>query len=91
VHCYLLKTGCSKINIRKIQLLNTLVNKESFFRTEWFLALRAITQKPLQYFLERAEDFSEHQPNYGADENTKDDFVYDSADYKSIFNLVSKK
>ena len=60
------------------------------FRTEWFLALRAITRKPLQYFLDRAQDFAEHQPNYGSDENTKDDFVYDSADYKSIFNLVRK-
>ena len=58
------------------------------FRTEWYLALRAITQKPLEYFLERAPDFAEHQPNYGVEEDTKEGFVYNSADYKSIFNLV---
>ena len=60
----------------------------SIFRTEWILALRAITQKPLQFFLERAQDFAEHQPTYGTDDKTPPDFVYDSSDFKSIFNLV---
>jgi hypothetical protein len=50
--------------------------------------LRAVTQKPLSFFVDRAEDFANHRPAYGTEENTPENFVYDSSDYKSIFNLV---
>lgn len=55
-------------------------------KTEWFLALRAISQKPLNFFLDEGKDlFKKHDTKYGLDESTK----YLSSDYRSLYNLVT--
>ena len=61
------------------------------FRFEWLLAFRAITQKPLEYFLEMKDEFVQHCPTYGtdADPDLKTDFLYDESDYKVLFNFVT--
>ena len=58
------------------------------YRTEWMLALRAITQKPFSYFVEHKGDFESHRPGYGTEDNVPKDFVFDSSSYKTIFNQV---
>jgi hypothetical protein len=57
-------------------------------RTEWILALRAVTQKPLDFFLENAEEFRRHRPDYGTEPDLPNNFVYESWQYKTIFHQV---
>ena len=58
--------------------------------SEGLLAYRAITQKPLEYFLKNeTELFCEHDPKYGT-KLKEGDNVYGEGDaYKSYFNLVT--
>ena len=54
-------------------------------KSDWFLGLRAIAQKPLEYFLEnKGSLFTRHDPTYGA--NLGEEEVYGG--YKGLFNLV---
>ena len=55
-------------------------------KKEWFLALRAVTLKPLSFFLENMKIFASHPPDYGLDMNSKD--VYTAEDFSSLYNLV---
>ena len=54
----------------------------------YFLALRAITQKPLEYFLEHQEmlgifmDLDEPM-------NVEQEVIYEDADYSNLMNLVT--
>jgi len=57
-------------------------------KKEWFLALRAITQKPLQFFLDIRERLSKDQHNINFGVTEEKDFVYNSSDYNSLYNLV---
>ena len=61
------------------------------FRFEWLLSVRAITQKPLAFFLKMKEDFCQQSLAYGTerDPNFSPDFVYDESDYKVLFNFVN--
>ena len=54
-----------------------------------FLALRTVTQKPLQWFRDNREMFelSKHDKTSGETKEQKD--VYESGDYRNYFNLVS--
>ena len=57
---------------------------------EWRLAYRAITQKPVEYFLKNEDElFCEHDPKYGL--KLKDcETIYGEGDvYKRYFNLVT--
>ena len=55
-------------------------------KKEWFLALRAVTLKPLSFFLENMEKFESHNPDYGLDMTNQD--LYTSEDFSSLYNLV---
>merc|ERR1712012_1291634 len=54
-----------------------------------FLALRTVTQKPLQWFRDNREMFelSKHDKTSGETKEQKE--VYESSDYRNYFNLVS--
>ena len=65
-----------------------------FYRYEWLLSLRAISQKPLNFFLNLREkflngNFSNTTFGTDADSNQGPDFVYDESDYRALFNLVT--
>jgi len=55
-------------------------------KKEWFLALRAVTLKPLSFFLENVGQFDSHNPEFGVDLNSHD--VYSSDDFSCLYNLV---
>ena len=59
-------------------------------QSEWLLAYRAVTQKPLEYFLKNeTELFCEHDPKYGL-KLKEGEAMYGEGDvYKSYFNLVT--
>jgi hypothetical protein len=49
------------------------------------LALRAVTSRPLSFFLEHEGDLAQHNPSLGT---RPQDTVYDSQDFFTLFNLV---
>lgn len=60
------------------------------------LALRAVVQKPVEFFLENRDKFKEHnvlngvsQDSDDGDEGTAGDQVFLSGDYRNLFNLVN--
>ena len=55
-------------------------------KKEWFLAVRAITLKPLSLFLENVAKFESHNPDHGLDKDSSD--LYQTEDFASLYNLV---
>ena len=55
-------------------------------KKEWFLALRAVTLKPLSFFLENVDKFKSHNPDHGLDKDSID--LYRTEDVSSLYNLV---
>ena len=51
------------------------------------LVLRAVTQKPAEYFLDNRDKFSGHNVRNGVDGD--DNEVFRSEDYRNLFNLVT--
>ena len=49
------------------------------------LALRAVTSRPLSFFLDHEGDLAQHNPSLGT---RPEDTVYDSQDFFTLFNLV---
>ena len=56
-------------------------------KKEWFLALRAVTLKPLSYFIANREMLESLRPEFGVSGQQKDS--YRSEDLSSLCNLVS--
>ena len=86
MRCFRPNSGDSDDNfIIRLYELIPLEGKEMF---GYFLALRAITQKPLEYFLEHQEmlgifiDLDEPM-------NVEQEAVYEDADYSNLMNLVT--
>jgi hypothetical protein len=52
------------------------------------LALRAVTSRPLSFFLDHEADLAQHNPFLGT--RPEDNRVYDSQDFFTLFNLVRK-
>ena len=58
--------------------------------SESLLAYRAITQKPLEYFMENeTELFCEHDPKYGTKLKEGENIYGEEDVYKAYFNLVT--
>ena len=55
-------------------------------KKEWFLALRAVTLKPLSFFLQNVDKFKSPNPDYGLDKESKD--LYTTEDFSCLYNLV---
>ena len=53
-------------------------------KQDWFLGLRAVSQKPLDFFLSNKEMLSNHDPTYGT--KLAPEEVYEP--YKGLYNLV---
>lgn len=82
-----LKKAMSTYHERESSLLESL-EAANVTQTEWNVALRAILSKPLSFFLENRKDFFTNQDlKYGT--NMAEGQVFDSDDYKSVFNLQS--
>eukprot|EP00092_Neocalanus_flemingeri_P100883 GFUD01128895.1.p1 GENE.GFUD01128895.1~~GFUD01128895.1.p1 ORF type:complete len:670 (+),score=162.71 GFUD01128895.1:141-2150(+) len=58
-------------------------------RKEWFLALRAVTLKPLSFFLENVKKYESHNTDYGVDMKSQD--LYTSEDFSCLYNLVGHR
>ena len=54
-------------------------------KKEWFLALRAVTLRPLSFFTENKERMEPPNPDYGVDTT----MTYNTEDFSSLYNLVS--
>lgn len=67
--------------------ISKIISTSGLKKSEWLLGFRAITQKPLKFFTDKAnrELFSEHDFKHGLEGEGK----YLSNDYKSLFNLVT--
>ena len=74
----------------KESLVLQVLEESNLVQEEWFLALRAILNKPLSYFLERRKELTLEMDRTWAT-NLKESEVYSSNDYKSLFNLVRCK
>ena len=53
-------------------------------KKEWFLALRAVTLRPLSFFTENLESIEPPNPNFGVDASK----IYNTEDFSSLYNLV---
>ena len=55
-------------------------------KKEWFLALRAVTLKPLSFFLENVDTFESHNPDHGLEKTSSE--LYKTENFSSLYNLV---
>ncbi|XP_023339607.1 SET and MYND domain-containing protein DDB_G0284059 [Eurytemora carolleeae] len=78
------KTGMSGYHLVESKFMDVLF-QNGLKKKEWFLALRAVTNKPLEFFTSLQHKL-DHQPKYGLE---KDDFVYNTEDFLTLYNLVS--
>ncbi|TRY73713.1 hypothetical protein TCAL_07774 [Tigriopus californicus] len=53
-------------------------------KAEWRLAIRAVTQKPLEYFRKNQDKFQNHSSRFGMNEGDQ----YGADEYQALFHLV---
>jgi len=79
------KRGMENYHVVESKFMDVLF-QNGLKKKEWFLALRAVTLRPLSFFKE-IQNSLDHNPLLGA--QTDSDSVYSSDDFFSLYNLVS--